>query len=78
MGSLERPFQDAAAAAVDDPEVGVLPVREERPVEEALQPVLQEDRRIRDRERRSGRAADGADVDGLGPSGEASRRTSRT
>ena len=65
-----RELQDAAAAAVDDPEIDVLSAREERPVEEALQPVLQEGRRIRDGERRSGRAAGGAEVDGLGPSGE--------
>jgi hypothetical protein len=54
---------------VDDPQVDVLPVREERPVEEALQPMLQESRRVRGAKRHSGRA-DGADVDGLGPSGE--------
>ena len=42
-----------------------------RPVEEVLQSgALQEGRRIRDRERRSRRAADGADIDRLGPSGE--------
>jgi hypothetical protein len=48
----------------------VLPVREERPVEEALQAVLQERRGIRDRKCRSGAAGDGADVDRLGPRGE--------
>jgi hypothetical protein len=32
--------------------------------------MLEERGRVRDRERHSGRAADGADVDGLGPSGE--------
>ena len=56
--------------AVDDPEIGVLAVREERPVEEALEPVLQEGRRIRDRERRGGAAGNGTDVDRLGPRGE--------
>ena len=65
-----RPLQDAAAASVDDPEIGVLPAREERPDEEALQPVLEERRRIRDCECRGGRAADGPDADRLGPSGE--------
>ena len=70
MRSLERPLQDPAAAAVDDPKVDVLPAREERPVEEPLQPVLQEGGRIRDRERHGGVAGDGADVDRLGPSGE--------
>ena len=39
-------------------------------VEEALEPVLQEARRIRGRERHGGRAGGGAHVDGLGPSGE--------
>ena len=53
--------------SVDDPEIDVLPVREAGSVEEALQPVLQEARRIRDRERDRGRAGGGTDVDRLGP-----------
>ena len=67
---MDRPLQHAAAVAVDDPEVDVLAMPEARPVEEALQPVLQERRRIRYRERRSGTAADGPDIHRLGPSGE--------
>jgi hypothetical protein len=70
MRPLERPLEDAAAVVVDDPQVDVLPVREERPVEEALQTMLQESRRVRHRKRHSGPAAGGADVHGLGPSGE--------
>jgi len=70
MRPLDRPLEDAAAVVVDDPQVDVLPVGEERPVEEALQPVLQETGRVRDRERHGGPAAGGADVDRLGPRGE--------
>ena len=70
MRPPDGPLEDAAAVAVDDPQVDVLAVREERPVEEALQAELQERRRIRDRKCRSGAAGDGADVDRLGPRGE--------
>ena len=45
-------------------------MRDKRPVEEPLQPVFQEERGIRDRERHGGRASDGVDLDRLGPSSE--------